>query len=258
MDITRTDIQIVADRERLNRLMGLWGADTMWKLPERLPELPESEIPMEHLESIAVSQRLDLAAALQDTQVIAHALSLTRRYRYFYVFDVGVDTEHDVADDVTFTGPNVTIELPIFDQRQAEIARLESLLRQSQQRLSSLAIDIRSEVREVRNRLLTARTMVKYYQEVILPLRQRIVDESQLYYNGMLIGVYELLLAKQNQINAGREYIETLRDYWIAGSDLERTVGGRLIVTEEATRPPAQPVDQPTTQPSELHKHIHH
>ena len=258
LDMTRTDIQIVADRERLNRLMGIWGADTIWKLPERLPELPESEIPMEHLESIAVSQRLDLAAARQETQVIAHALSLTRKYRYFYVFDVGVDSEHDVADDVNFTGPNVTIELPIFDQRQAEIARLEAQLRQSLQRLASLAIDIRSEVREIRERLLAARNVAKYHHDSILPLRQRIVDESQLYYNGMLIGVYELLLAKQNQINAGREYIETLRDYWIARSDLERAVGGRLIVTEETTQPPAQPMEQPATQPSKLPNHIHH
>jgi cobalt-zinc-cadmium efflux system outer membrane protein len=185
-------------------------------------------------------------------------LLLTRKYRYFYVFDVGVNTEHDVADNVNFTGPNLTIELPIFDQRQAEIARLEAQLRQSQQRLSSLAIDIRSEVRDIRNRLLTARNMVEYYQEVILPLRQRIVDESQLYYNGMLIGVYELLLAKQNQINTGREYIETLRDYWIAMSDLERAVGGRLLVTEETIHPPAQPVEQPATQPSKLPNHIHH
>lgn len=258
LDMTRTDIQIIADRERLNRLMGIWGADTMWKLPERLPELPESEIPMEHLESIAVSQRLDLAAARQETQVIAHALSLTRRYRYFYVFDVGVDSEHDVADDVTFTGPNLTLELPIFDRRQAEIARLEAQLRQSLQRLASLAIDIRSEVREIRERLLAARNVAKYHHDSILPLRQRIVDESQLYYNGMLIGVYELLLAKQNQINAGREYIETLRDYWIARSDLERAVGGRLIVTEETTQPPAQPMEQPATQPSKLPNHIHH
>ena len=258
LDMTRTDIQIVADRERLNRLMGIWGADTMWKLPERLPELPESEIPMEHLESIAVSQRLDLAAARQETQVIAHALSLTRKYRYFYVFDVGVDSEHDVADDVTFTGPNLTLELPIFDRRQASISRLEAQLRQSLQRLASLAIDIRSEVREIRERLLAARNVAKYHHDSILPLRQRIVDESQLYYNGMLIGVYELLLAKQNQINAGREYIETLRDYWIARSDLERAVGGRLIVTEETTQPPAQPMEQPATQPSKLPNHIHH
>ena len=258
LDMTRTDIQIVADRERLNRLMGIWGADTIWKLPERLPELPESEIPMEHLESIAVSQRLDLAAARQETQVIAHALSLTRKYRYFYVFDVGVDSEHDVSDDVTFTGPNLTLELPIFDRRQASISRLEAQLRQSLQRLASLAIDIRSEVREIRERLLAARNVAKYHHDSILPLRQRIVDESQLYYNGMLIGVYELLLAKQNQINAGREYIETLRDYWIARSDLERAVGGRLIVTEETTQPPAQPMEQPATQPSKLPNHIHH
>ncbi|HHT9148612.1 MAG TPA: TolC family protein, partial [Candidatus Wujingus californicus] len=249
LDMARTDIQIITDRERLNRLMGIWGTDTTWKLPDRLPELPESEIPLEHLESLAVSQRLDLAAARQETQVIAHALSLTRKYRYFSVFEFGVDTEHDATDRLNLTGPHLTIELPIFDQRQAAIAKLKSQLRQSQQRLSALAIDIRSEIREISNRLLTARNVVKYYQDVILPLRQRIVDESQLYYNGMLIGVYELLLAKQNQINAGREYIETLRDYWIARSDLERAVGGRLIVTEEAT--------QPATQPSELHKHIH-
>ncbi len=258
IDMTRTDIQIVADRERLNRLMELWGANTTWKLPGRLPELSADEIPLEHLESFAVSQRLDLAAARQEEQVIAHALSLTRKYRYFYVFDVGVDTEHDVADNVNLTGPNLTIELPIFDQRQAEIARLEAQLRQSQQRLSSLAIDIRSEIREIRDRLLAARNVVKYYHDVVLPLRKRIVDESQLYYNGMLIGVYELLFAKQNQINAGREYIEALRDYWIARSDLERAVGGRLIVTEETTQPPAKLTEQPATQPSKLPNHIHH
>lgn len=148
--------------------------------------------------------------------------------------------------------------MPIFDQQQAAIARLEAQLRQSQQQLSALAIDIRSEVREIRDRLLAARNVVKYYHDVVLPLRQRIVDESQLYYNGMLIGVYELLLAKQNQISAGREYIEAMRDYWIARSDLGRAVGGRLIATEKAIQPTTQPVEQPTPQPSEPFEHIHH
>jgi cobalt-zinc-cadmium efflux system outer membrane protein len=258
LDMARTDIQIIANRERLNRLMGLWGEDTTWKLPCRLPELPETEIPLEHLESLAMSQRLDLAAARQEIQVIAYALSLTRKYRYVSVLNVGVDTEHDVADNVNLTGPNLTIELPIFDQRQAAIARLEAQLRENQQQLSSLAIGIRSEVREVRDRLLAARNVVKYYHDVVLPLRQRIVDESQLYYNGMLIGVYELLLSKQNQINAGREYVEALRDYWIARSDLERAVGGHLIATEETAQPSSQSIEQSTTQPSESSENIHH
>ena len=257
LDVAHTDLQIVADRERLNRLMGLWGTDTTWKLPGRLPELPESEIPLEHLESTAVSQRLDLAAARQEIQVVAYALSLTKKFRYFSVFEFGVDTEHDAPDRLNLTGPHLTIELPIFDQRQAAIARLEAQLRQSRQRLSSLAIDIRSEVRQARDRLLAGRNVVKYYREVILPLRQRIVDESQLYYNGMLIGVYELLLAKQNQINTGREYIEALRDYWIARADMERAVGGLPIATKGETQPSPQPIKQPETQSPKPSEHIH-
>lgn len=258
LDMARTDIQIIADREHLNRLMGIWGTDTTWKLPGRLPALPESEIPLEHLESLAVSQRLDLASARHTVEAVAFSLSLTKKFRYFSVFEFGVDTEHDAPDRINLTGPHLTIELPIFDQRQAAIARLEAQLRQSQQQLSVLAIDIRSEVREIRDRLLAARNVVKYYHDVVLPLRQRIVDESQLYYNGMLIGVYELLLAKQNQINAGREYIEALRDFWIATSDLERAVGGHLIATEKATQPPEQTMEQPATQPTESFEHIHH
>ena len=44
----------------------------------------------------------------------------------------------------------------------------------------------------------------------------------------MLLGVYQLILAKQSEFDAYREYIEALRDYWIARSDLERAVGTRL------------------------------
>lgn len=254
LDVARADTQIIADREHLNRLMGLWGTDITWEIPERLPDLPKTEIPLEYLESKAISQRMDLAALRKKTEAIAFALSLTKRYRYFNVFEVGVDTEHDAPEDVNLTGPHLMIELPIFDQRQAAIARLEAQLRQSQRQLSALAIDIRSEIREIRDRLQVSRTIVKYYQDVVLSLRQRIVDESQLYYNGMLIGVYELLLAKQNQINAGREYIEALRDYWITRSDLEHAVGERLMVTEEISQPSPQPMEQPP-EPSQ---HIHH
>ncbi|WKZ13997.1 MAG: TolC family protein [Candidatus Jettenia caeni] len=255
LDVAQTDIQIIAGREHLNRLMGLWGMDTTWNIPHRLPELPENEIMLDQFESKAISQRLDLAALRKEVETIAYALSLTRRYRYFYVFEVGVDTEHDVADDVNFTGPNVTIELPIFNQRQAEIARLEAHLRQRRQQLSSLAIDIRSEVRALRDQLLIARNRVKYYHDSVLPLRQRIVEESQLYYNGMLIGVYELLLAKQNQINAGREYIEALRDYWIIRSELERAVGENLTGISKTAQTSSQSTEQITTQASESFKY---
>jgi cobalt-zinc-cadmium efflux system outer membrane protein len=49
----------------------------------------------------------------------------------------------------------------------------------------------------------------------------------------MLISVYELLRSRQDQINAAREYIDALRDYWLARSDLERALAGPL--------PPSKP-----------------
>ena len=55
----------------------------------------------------------------------------------------------------------------------------------------------------------------------------------------MFVGVFDLLQAKQSEINAGREYVKTLQDYWIARTRLERDVGGRLLIQQVATMPAA-------------------
>ncbi|MBT8364721.1 MAG: TolC family protein, partial [Deltaproteobacteria bacterium] len=120
------------------------------------------------------------------------------------------------------------LELPIFNQRQADIARLESQLRQSQKRLKAQAIDIRSEIRSLRNRLLMTRSLVDHYRKVILPLRERIVDLTLQKYNYMLVGTFDLLMAKQREFDDYQKYIETVRDYWIIRADMVRAAGGRL------------------------------
>ena len=88
-----------------------------------------------------------------------------------------------------------------------------------------------------------ARRRAIQYRDVLLPLRQRIVDQTQLQYNGMLTGVFQLLQAKRDQIETGTQYLSTLRDYWIARVDLERAIGGNF--------PDAMPVTQPATRPSD-------
>lgn len=44
----------------------------------------------------------------------------------------------------------------------------------------------------------------------------------------MQLGAFQLLLAKQAQIDAGRAYLEIVKDYWLAYADLEGAVGGAL------------------------------
>jgi cobalt-zinc-cadmium efflux system outer membrane protein len=68
------DLALVVARERLNRLLGLWGPSTSWQLGETLRGLPADEVPFERLESLAIGARLDLKAAMHRTSAVARAL----------------------------------------------------------------------------------------------------------------------------------------------------------------------------------------
>jgi len=227
MDHVQSTTLVVEFREQLIRLMGLWGAQAELKLAHQLPDVPAREIALEHLESLAIKNRLDLASARQEVEVLAQALGITLDWRWFGQADVGVSTERD-TDGQWVTGPSLTLELPIFNQRQADIAKLEALLRQGQKRLAAQAVNIRSEVRSLRARLMMQRHLVAHYKEVVLPLQERIVHLTLQEYSYMLTGVFDLLIARQNELDNYQKYIETVRDYWITRAQIQRVVGGRL------------------------------
>jgi cobalt-zinc-cadmium efflux system outer membrane protein len=227
LELARSETALLDAREQLTRLMGLWGEQTDWRLPEQLPDLPADEFPLEQLESMAIDNRLDLAAEKKAVEALAQALGITIDWRWVGQIEVGVSTERE-TDRTWVTGPSLAIELPIFNQRQADIARLEAQLRRSQKRLTAQAIEIRSEVRSLRNRLIMQRNMVDHYRRIVLPLREQIVDLTLKNYNYMLTGAFDLLMAKQQEFEAYQKYLEAIRDYWIIRADMRRSLGGRL------------------------------
>ncbi len=227
VEVAKAEADIAADREKLNRLMGLWGRDTSWTVADQLPEIPGSEISTSRLESLALNQRSDLAASRYELASLATALHTTRTYRYLGVLEVGADIEKE-TDGTKLTGPEFNLSLPIFNQGQGKIAKLEAQQRQAEKRFEGKAIDIRSEVRESRGRLLANRSAALYYRSNLLPERLKILNQTQLQYNAMQIGATELLMARKSQVDTEREYIHSWRDYWISRSELERAVGGNL------------------------------
>lgn len=214
-------------RERLNRLMGLWGGDTGWTLPERLPELPGMQPAFDHIEAYGLRQRLDVQMAQKETEALAAGLGLTRNTRFINVFDLGVETEKSTGER-RITGPTLRLELPIFDQGQARISRQEAQYRQSEARLYAAAVDARSEMREAWQRTVTAYLAAQRVRDRLLPMRRQLVEQSTLHYNGMLIGVYELLADAREQVAAVQGHIAATRDFWLALADLQLAVGGRL------------------------------
>lgn len=216
-----------AARERLNRLMGLWGKDTGWKVLARLPELPASPPVFGGIEAYGIKQRLDVQMAQKEAEAMAAGLGLTRSTRFINVFDLGVETEKTTGEQ-RITGPTLRLELPIFDQGQARVSKQEALYRQSEARLYALAVDARSEIRESAQRTATAYAAARHQRDVLVPLRRSIVRESTLHYNGMLIGVYELMADARAQIDAVRDHIAATRDFWMAMANLQMALGGGL------------------------------
>ncbi len=237
-----SETALLIAREKLNRLLGLWGGQTSWIVPDQLPDLPPAEHHLAELEAFAIANRLDIAASRKEMEALAQGLGITIDWRYFGSADIGLSAERD-TDGQWVVGPELALELPIFNQHQTDIGRLEAQLRQSRNRLKSLAIEARSEIRSLRNQLLMSRNVVQHYHGVILPLREHIVNLTLQKYNYMLVGAFDLLTARQRQFDDYRKYIEALRDYWIIRTELTRAAGGRLPSVMESG--PAAPDENP-------------
>jgi len=226
VDVAQTEAQIRSDRERLNRLMGVWGPDTAWTTNDRLPEIPSGEISLSRLESKAVEQRFDIALARQNVANIGLATGLRRATRFLPGgINAGVNRERD-TDRSHVTGPTLDLRLPIFDQGQAALAKLAAQYRQAQDELEAISVEARSEVREARDLVNANRELARYYRTVLLPQRIQVVNTMQLQYNAMQRTPTDLLLAKERELNTERGYIDAWRDYWIARAELEMALKG--------------------------------
>lgn len=213
-------------RERLARLMGLWGEELSFQLPERLPDLPKAAREGGDLEGQALAQRLDVQGAWRDTEALAQSLGLTKVTGFISLLDFGLINNSETGLP-NKRGWAIEVAIPIFDFGQARTARAERLYMQSVNRAKESAIQARSEVREAYGAYRTGFDLAKHYRDEIVPLRKRISDEMLLRYNGMLASVFELLSDSRDQVAAVNAYIETLRDFWIAESELQMALTGR-------------------------------
>lgn len=232
------------ERERLIRLLGLWGINTDFKLPERLPDLPKAPKDIADAEAQAMQNRLDLMMATRELAGLADALGLTKATRFINVLEVGY--QHNTSNQQPRqTGYEIELEIPLFDWGSARVAKAEALYMQSVNRAAELAINARSEVREAYTGYRTAYDLARHYRDEIVPLKKRISDEQLLRYNGMLVGVFELLADARTQVTSVNASIEALRDYWMAESALQMALTGRSAAAVAMGASQAGPAMEP-------------
>lgn len=239
LDVRSAEIAVRNSLERLNALMGVWGEEAgSWKTAaDRLPDPPDDELDANRLESRAVERSLDLAAAERLVVAAGEALGLDRAESLFPEFVVGGKGER--RDARWETGPTLAIPIPFFDYGQARIARARAELERARDLHYALGVQVRAAARTARDRVDGHRDRALHYRRVLLPVLERVVQQTELQYNAMQVGPGDLLRARQQQIEMASRYVEALRDYWMARADLGLILAGRLPPGEPAPAPPA-------------------
>ena len=219
-----------AEREKLIRLMGLWGQQTQFKLSERLPELPKAALEIDNVEARALSERLDIKSSIAESGYVAGSMGLVRASGLLNALDAkysrNTTFDNSTGDKEIKRGWELELPIPIFDWGGAANAKSQAVYMQSVAKVRETAIKARSEARESYHAYRTAYDLARHYRDEIVPLRKFINDEILLRYNGMLDSVFNLLGDTRTNIAAVNSAIEAQRDFWLADADLQTTLTG--------------------------------
>ena len=235
-ELARARLAVTTSREQLTRLMGLSGGQIQYQLPERLPDLPGAPRELNDAETMAMQNRLDIQMAERELAGLSGSLDLSRTTRFVNLLDVGY-LHNNETDEPRQTGYEIEFEIPIFDWGTGKVTRAESSYMQAVHRASAIAVNARSEVRTAYASYRTAYDLARHYRDEVVPLRKRISDETVLRYNGMLLGVFELLADARSQYMAVIGAIEANRDYWMADSALNMALTGGSAEVEAMPGP---------------------
>ncbi len=225
-DLTRARLAETAARERLARVLGLTGSQRGFTLPDRLPDLPASLMEEKTVLQRAMDGRLDLDVARRELEGLAKSQGLVKATRFVNVLEVSY-LNNNVAGQPHARGYEIELSLPIFDWGGARAAKAETLYTQAMHRVAELAVNAESEVRDAYAGYRAAHELAASYRDEIVPLRKSLSEEALLRYNGMLIGVWDLLADTRAQVAAVNAAIQAQRDFWVAESRLQIALNGR-------------------------------
>ena len=222
-----------ATREALIRLLGLKDTEIdKLILPERLPDLPKSFISPEAVSKALTKQRLDVRMAQSQLDAASKSQGLNLLTSLTDI-ELGVirNTVKDTHEGTSQAskGYELSMRLPIFDWGDAQRASMNATTLAAANRLNGALINAGSELRESYSAYRTAYDALRQYRDEILPLSKVIAEENGLRYNGMFIGVFELLADHRSQINTVKAAIAAQQQFWQTDAALQATLLGKPI-----------------------------
>jgi outer membrane protein TolC len=220
-------------KEELTRLMGLWGDDVSYTVPDALPALPRSVGKISNLEAKALANRVDLRIAKLGLEAQAAAFGLTDQTRIVSDLEIvaGAELEREVGDHGEVekgVTPQVELEfaIPIFDSGKARMRKAELSYLQAANVLAEKAVNVRSEARGAEASYHASYKIARHYRDVVVPLRTTVEEEGLLSYNGMITSTFELLTDVREKLAAQLEAANAKRDFYLTQAELTAAIYG--------------------------------
>jgi cobalt-zinc-cadmium efflux system outer membrane protein len=219
-------------RTELTKLLGLPVPPDQLQLTDQLPDPPRWTVAPEQLIALARSHRLDLQAA-QNAVRAAEARVEEEKRKAVRVVELG-----GVRDAEDRTGPTLSVELPLFDQNQAQIAKASYLVQQANKNLEALVQELIQDTRATYERARNAWENTRFYQQQLLPLREGSLELSREAYRYGRASFLQVLEAERRLLEARAGYLEALQNSSTALVELERVTGqpvSQIVATTQAT-----------------------
>ncbi len=222
------------ERENLNRVLGLWGADLAYRLPDKLGPLPAKLRTTADAEREAVTSRIDLQTARMQLAALTKEYGLTHATRFIDVLEASGVSRNEIksGEQTPRSGYELTFQIPIYDFGEVKTKRAEETYLRAVNLLMDKAVSVRAEARQAYQTYRGAYDIALYYDKTILPLRETISEQTLLNYNGMLSDLFGLLIDARDRISANVQAINAKRDFWLADVDLHAAIFGGVVVGE--------------------------
>jgi outer membrane protein, heavy metal efflux system len=235
----RARVHALETRAQFATVVGLSVRDG-WRLAAELPALPTAEQPAPALAEQALRWRPDLEAARHEVRAEELTWRAARFWRWMGIVEVGYEREKD--HNSILKGPHFRFGLPLFHWNRGSVLRSRARLEAAQARLDGLELGVVNEVALALDRLATTRRIAETYRDTLVPQREQVSARTLEEVNFMLLGAFEALAARREQFEAYEEYIDAVRDVWLARVDLRLASGGNLPVVEFTDTLKTEPV----------------
>lgn len=220
-------------KRRLALALGISTPPREIVLAETLAAPADHGLDLPQLLVEAQQHRLELRMAQKAVEAAEHALGLERRQRLRNVAGGGA-IESEGGDWAI--GPAIELEIPIFDQNQAQIAKAEYRHAQSVRELAGIAVQVVQQVQGAFARYALAQDTARLYREELLPLREASLDLARESFAAGKTGFLSVLEAQNRLLAARRDYVDRLAMVATSIRDLEASCGrpfGALLESNE-------------------------